>query len=131
MSNNLTKQRANKAQELFKKPAGKLEPCDFSVARLIPTGMTRAFKNNRFVVMVYDNTLTSNGFATKCLIQRHDNQPIPNHWKEMQSIKNELFGDDVTGIEYYPKTEKLMDSHNIYWLWIFPDGIIPEYNPNA
>ncbi|MCW3111313.1 MAG: hypothetical protein JWQ09_5819 [Segetibacter sp.] len=130
MSNKLTKQRSDLAAKLFKKPAGELKPCDLSVASFIPKGMTRAFKNNRFVVMVYDNVLIDNGkLATKALIQRLDNTPIPNHWKEIQSIKNEIFGEEVTGIEYYPKQSKLMDTHNIYWLWIFPDGTIPEYNP--
>lgn len=131
MSNALTKARKQKANELFKKPPGKLELCDLSIASFIPKGMTRAYRNNRYTVMVYDNTQTDKGIlATKALIQKHDDMPIANHWKELQAIKNEIFGEEVTGIEYYPKQSKLQDLHNIYWLWVFPDGVIPEFNAN-
>lgn len=123
------KERGKAAAKLFKLPPGKLEPQDLSIARFVPTGMTRAFKNNRYVVMIYDNTVLPNGvIATKVLIQRHDSLPITNHWSELQAIKNEVFGEEVTAIEYYPKQSKLIDDHNIYWLWIYPDGLIPEYN---
>ena len=75
--------------------------------------------------MVFDNTPTTKGFATKALIQKHDNLPITGHWSELQKIKNEIFGEETTAIEYYPANSRLVDEANIYWLWIFPDGIIP------
>ena len=88
----------------------------------IPDDMTRAFKNNYYVVMIYDDTEMSNGeLAIKALIQRHDDRPLTNHWREIQAIKNEIFGKDVTAIEYYPSENELMDDFNIYWLWIIPN----------
>ena len=76
--------------------------------------------------MVYDNTETTKGEAIKVLIQRHDAKPIPNHWKELYTIKNDLFGEEKTSVEYHPPKSKLIDEHNIYWLWIFKDGVLPE-----
>jgi len=77
--------------------------------------------------MIFDNVITTKGPATKALIQRHDNAPIPGHWREIQNIKNEIFGKETVGIEYYPAESNLLDTHNIYWLWIFPPGVLPLY----
>lgn len=76
--------------------------------------------------MVFDKTRTTEGPATRALIQTVDDKPIVNHWSEMQRIKNEIFGRESMGIEYYPREQDLINDHNIYWLWIFPDGVIPE-----
>ena len=58
-------------------------------------------------------------------VQKHDDLPIPNHWREMMNIKNEIFGEEATAVEYYPAKSKLQDLHNIYWFYIFPDGVLP------
>ena len=113
------------AKKLLKKPAGKLVEVDLST-RDHPAWMTRAYTNNRYVIMIDDAAKVTGGIAAiKAMIQRHDDKPIPNHWSEMQSIKNELFGEEVTAIEYYPAESKLQNHHNIYWLWILPEGVIP------
>jgi hypothetical protein len=88
--------------------------------------MTRAYRNNRFTVMVYDNCPTTNGPAIQVLIQNHTNTPIVNHWREIQRIKNEIFGAEVMAIEYFPAQSELVDTHNIYWIFIFPEGVIPK-----
>lgn len=119
------KDRKSAAQEAFKKPAGKFEPCDLELITRIPPGMTRAYRNNRYTVMIFDNKKTTAGQAICALIQRYDNEPIKGHWREMQNIKNEIFGEETMAIEYYPAESRLLDTHNIYWLWIFPAGIIP------
>jgi len=113
------------AKKLLRKPKGKLMPIDLSKVEH-PDWMTRAFKNNRYVVMIDDNAKMTNGItAIKAMVQRHDDKPIPSHWKEMQNIKNEIFGNQKTAIEYYPATDNLTDIANIYWLWILPDGKLP------
>jgi|SRR5882724_780581 len=119
------KERKSAVKELFAKPPGVLTLIDLSIASFIPTGMTRAYKNNRYTVMVFENILTTKAPATKVMIQRHDKMPISGHWREIQNIKNELFGAETVGIEYYPAESQLLDTHNIYWLWIFPPGEIP------
>lgn len=114
------------ANKLFKKPAGKFEPVDLSTNKNAPPWMTRCFMNNRYVVMINDNApMTNSVTAIKAMVQRHDDKPIPNHWAEMQRIKNEIFGPEITAIEYYPAEQNLMNDANIYWLWILPEHKLP------
>jgi hypothetical protein len=122
---NQDRSRKQLAKKMFKQPVTKFTAVDLENAKSIPRGMTRAYKNNRFVVMVYDNSIVTTGTATRVLIQRIDNLPILGHWAEIQKIKNELFGEETIAIEYYPAKSKLIDDFNIYWIWIFPDGILP------
>lgn len=76
--------------------------------------------------MVYDNCQTTHGPAIQVLIQNHFDEPIKNHWAEIQRIKNEVFGPEVTAIEYFPAESELVNQHNIYWIFIYPDGVIPK-----
>jgi hypothetical protein len=116
--------RVSAANRLFKKEAGEFKEIDLAV-NPHPSWMKRAFMNNRYVVMIDDNAKTDKGIALKAMIQKHDDTPIVNHWSEIQAIKNELFGSESVGIEYYPKESELINDHNIYWLWIFPEGVLP------
>lgn len=122
------KDRNKAARTLFAKSPGHLQLCDFSHVSRNPPGMTRAYRNNRYTVMIFENRVTTKGFDTQVLIQRLDNTPIAGHWREIQNIKNELFGRETVGIEYYPAESQLLDTHNIYWLWIFPPGVLPLFN---
>lgn len=118
-------QRRKAARQEFKKPVTNFEPIDLSSASFVPKGMTRAFRNTRYIVMVYENHPVSSGLATCALIQKHDDTPIVRHWSEIQKIKNEIFGEATTAVEYYPAQSELIDDHNIYWIWIFPEGALP------
>lgn len=121
-----SKERASVARKLYKKPKGKLEPINLEARNAVPSWMTRAYQNNRYIVMIDDNAEMTKGVtAIKAMVQRLDNTPIPRHWAEMQEIKNELFGSEATGIEYYPAESELENTHNIYWLWILPEGSLP------
>lgn len=119
------KQRIAKAKTKFKLPVGEWKEVDMSKANH-PDWMTRSFINNRYVVMIGDEIKTTKGFAIQALIQKHDDSPIKNHWSELQKIKNQIFGEDKTAIEYYPAVNDLIDDYNIYWLWIFPEGVLPS-----
>lgn len=119
------RQRRQAARKEFKKPVTKFEQLDLSMAAFIPNGMTRAYRNTRYTVMVYDHTPVSTGTATRVMIQKHDDTPITGHWKELYKIKNEIFGEETIAIEYYPQKSRLIDDHNIYWFWIFPEGVLP------
>lgn len=122
---NKERQRRIAAQKEFKKPVTKFSEIDLSTASFIPNGMTRAFRNTRFTVMVYDNSPVSTGTAIRVMIQKHDDTPILKHWSEMQNIKNQIFGEETVAVEYYPAKSQLIDDHNIYWFWIFPEGVLP------
>lgn len=116
--------RNNKANKLFKKPAGQFEKIDLTKANH-PSWMSCAYRNNVYTVMIADKVKTTHGFAIRAMVQKHNDTPILNHWSEMQKIKNELFGDDATAVEYYPAKKDLVDLHNIYWFWIYPEGVLP------
>lgn len=91
-----------------------------------PKGCTAGYQNNTYTVLVYDNHQTSHGPAIRIMVQRHDNKPLTQHWRTLYSIKNTLFGSQTVAIEYYPPLSELIDTHNIYWLWIYPAGVLPK-----
>lgn len=119
------RQRRLAAQKELQKEVTKFQQIDLKKAKSVPKGMTSAYRNTRYVVMVYENIATTKGFATRIMVQKHDDKPITNHWSEMQKIKNEIFGEETTAVEYYPAKSNLIDDHNIYWMWIFPSGELP------
>ena len=90
-----------------------------------PDWMTRAYTNNRYLVMIDDNAKTTKGTAIRAMIQRHDEMPIQNHWAELQNIKNSIFGLEAVAVEYFPRQTDLVDMHNIYWMYIFPEDVLP------
>ena len=98
----------------------KFEPVNLETASFIPKDMTRAYRNRKYIVTVYDNKPVTTGTAILAMIQRIDATIIENHWSEIQKIKNELFGEESIAIEYYPAHSQLIDRHNIYWIWIYP-----------
>jgi hypothetical protein len=114
------------AEKLLKKPEDKFEPVDLSTAKNIPPGMTRSWRNNRYTVMVYDDSPTTHGPAIVVMIQNHMDAPIVGHWATLQRIKSELFGNETTAVEYYPAESALHNYYNIYWLVIYPDGVLPK-----
>lgn len=120
------RQRRLEAQRLLKQPETKFEQLRLSDFEQVPKGMTRAYGNNRYTVMVYDLCRTTHGTAIQVLIQSHADEPIKNHWAEIQRIKNELFGNETMAIEYFPAESELVDNHNIYWIFIYPAGVIPK-----
>lgn len=120
-----TRQRLKVAERLKQDPETKFEMIDLETAQHKPHWMTRAYRNNRYTVMVNDFTETTMGNAIRVMVQAHDDRPITNHWSEMQRIKNEIFGPEVMAIEYYPAESQKTDDFNIYWMWIFPDGVLP------
>ena len=57
-------------------------------------------------------------------------------WSEKQQIKDELFGENRVAVEVFPKKNRLVDTADVYHLWVFdkkfdmPFGIHPkEYKP--
>ena len=122
---NFKRTRLREARRLKKKGRGQWVEINLSEIDH-PKWMTRCYRNNYYTVMIQDDTPTTHGAAIKAMVQSHDDLPINRHWAEMQRIKNELFGAEKTGIEYYPPESRLEDIHNIYWLWIFPDGVLPS-----
>jgi hypothetical protein len=53
------RQRRLAAQREFKRPVSKFERIDLSTAEFVPKGMTSAFRNTRYTVMIYDGKRTT------------------------------------------------------------------------
>lgn len=53
-------------------------------------------------------------------------------WAEKYQIKNELFGENRAAVEVFPKADRLVDTCDVYHLWVFdkkfemPFGIHPK-----
>lgn len=54
-------------------------------------------------------------------IKRNDRAPVSD-WRDKQAIKNQLCGEDASGIELYPSEGRVVDTANQYHLWVFLDG---------
>jgi predicted SnoaL-like aldol condensation-catalyzing enzyme len=103
---NKERQRKAIARKFMKKPVTKFSEIVLENQPFIPKGMTKAYSNNRYVVMIYENSLTTSGSATRCMIQKIDNTPILNHWSEIQKIKN-AWGKNYDAIsQYYNELNK-------------------------
>lgn len=120
------RQRRLAAQKSLKKDSNKFELCDLSTASYVPNWMTRAYRNNLYTVMINDNCKTTHGTCIRAMIQKHTDTPFINHWATIQQIKNEIFGKETIAVEYYPKESDLINDHNIYWIFIYPDGLLPK-----
>lgn len=121
----IARERKKAAQKFLKLPPGEFIELDVKANPKAPEWMTRAFRNNRYTVMIDDNAQTTHGSAIRAMVQKHDDTPITFHWREMQKIKNEIFGDETVAVEYFPAESELQDIHNIYWMWIYPPKVLP------
>lgn len=79
----------------------------------------RIWQNNIYIVQVFLE-VNEWGLMEKTMIRRNDTAPI-HDWKVFQRIKNEIFGEERTALEVYPRESNLIDVANIYWLWVLPD----------
>lgn len=56
-------------------------------------------------------------------IKRLDKEPI-HDWRDLQTIKNMLIGEENEAVELYPAESRLVDSANQYHLWVLKDATI-------
>jgi hypothetical protein len=53
-------------------------------------------------------------------VKRHDRKPI-FHWRDMQTIKNELVGERTEGAQLLPSVDREVDAANQYHFWCCTD----------
>lgn len=54
-------------------------------------------------------------------ITRKDGKPVRgSHWLDFQRIKREIGYGDYWACEWYPPDEKVLDSANVYYLYLWP-----------
>lgn len=81
--------------------------------------MYAAYANRVFAVQMSLEPC-SIGDVIHLWIMRADHEPIL--WRDGQRIKNELIGPERTAIEIYPPESQLVDSANMYHLFVLPEG---------
>lgn len=50
-------------------------------------------------------------------------KPYTPSWRELQTIKNDIVGVDREAVEVYPREDCIIDTLNIYHLWVLPQGL--------
>jgi hypothetical protein len=88
---------------------------------LAPPGIVRAWVNNKYSVQVF-LAQCAWGEVTLLMIKRHDGAAV-TQWYELQRIKNEIVGPERTAVQVFPAVSELMDSANLYHLWVLPVGV--------
>ena len=59
---------------------------------------------------------------THVSIKTHDRKPISD-WRDMQTIKNELIGEEYEAVELHPAESRLVDTANQYHLWVMEKSL--------
>jgi hypothetical protein len=81
-------------------------------------GMRTAFVNNLYVVLIRP-FFDMDGYPTHhCAIRTASNLEPP--WRDLQRIKNELFGEESTAVQVMPPASELIDAADMYHMWVLP-----------
>jgi len=104
-------------------PSSKLESQKslFAELNLMYPNCKRFFYNTHYYVMCFTQE-TEWGTIEHLMISDRKGRKIPDHWKFLQKLKNEILGEDRLAIEIYPPTTELINQVNAYHLWVFPKG---------
>lgn len=52
-------------------------------------------------------------------------------WRDLQRIKNELFGAERFAVQVCPPESRLIDQADMYHLWVMPEGYAPGFGLHA
>ena len=81
-------------------------------------------RNSRYEVLIRDIGNGPLGRIKQLSIKTLD-KAARHDWRDFQRIKNELIGPQYEAIEIYPAEDRLVDTSNQYWLWVFLDFKFP------
>lgn len=87
----------------------------------LPKGCVGVLRNSRWFVFAYQPVDSWMG-PTQLIMIRSALAPwklaAGHSWADFQRIKNELYGPEAQAVEYYPRETDLIDTANMYWLWV-------------
>lgn len=84
-----------------------------------------AYTNTTYSVQFSEYT-TSRGVYLHLWIRRHKGGAKSVPWSSKQKIKTQLVGPERVAVEVFPAESELVDSANMYHLWVYPeDEILP------
>ena len=82
--------------------------------------------NDRYTVSVHLLDGDRDGFV-ELAVHNHNRTPhVP--WRHLQQIKNEVMGADREAVQLFPAEDRLVDTANEYWLYVYPVGKAPMRN---
>lgn len=82
--------------------------------------IVRAFFNDLYSVQVY-HVGTDMGLVQHAIVRVQDGGEPP--WRDLQRIKDELFGPDAYAVQVYPRRADVVDQADVYHLWLLPDEL--------
>ena len=88
------------------------------------------FANNAYVCLVRSvpTKLGDLEFIYELCIRRVDRHPIRD-WRDLQQIKNEIFGELAEAVELYPSEARLVDHSNVSYLYVLPAVVNEQGKP--
>ena len=96
---------------------------DAQVAALMPA---ETWGNDRYTVNVHYLDGDRDGFV-EVGVHNHNRTPhVP--WRHLQQIKNEVLGPDREAVQLFPAEDRLVDTANEYWIYVYPVGKAPMRN---
>ena len=79
--------------------------------------------NDRYTVNLHFLGGDRDGFV-EMAVHNHNRTPhVP--WRHLQQIKNEILGSDREAVQLFPAEDRLVDTANEYWLYVYPIGKAP------
>jgi hypothetical protein len=89
-------------------------------------GCSSILANSRFEVQLF-NCASDIGGVVQMVVRRHgDIAKI--EWDELQRIKNEIFGEEYSAVEFFPPKElEWHINREIRVLWVLPQSWVPPF----
>lgn len=79
--------------------------------------------NDRYTVNLHFLDGDRDGFV-EVGVHNHNRTPHVS-WRHLQQIKNEVLGPDREAVQLFPAEDRLVDTANEYWLYVYPVGKAP------
>lgn len=87
-------------------------------------GFDRAYSNGLYAVLVRRLDADDTG-RLHLAIRTPSNLEPP--WRDLQRIKNELFGPQRFAVQVCPPDTRLIDQADMYHLWVMAEGFVPGF----
>lgn len=82
----------------------------------------RVWQNNQYIVQLHGFKMFSGKKWDRVMVRRSDSAPIYS-WSDLFKIKNEIFGEEIEAINFFPRVSELTDDANLYWFYIKSDDL--------
>ena len=96
---------------------------DITAAALDQLVAYETWGNDRYTVNVHLIDSDRDGFV-ELAVHNHNRTPhVP--WRHLQQIKDEVMGPEREAVQLFPADDRLVDTANEYWLYVYPVGKAP------